>query len=100
MDHVIISNAKVIHVVLLPHLFSPPVLPSLHHPPSILHTSTIGGCGCRSALGPGPKGCATLRLMILHSDDQIRKGPTTAATTVGKSDHCDASSLVSFYSQI
>lgn len=93
MDHAIISNAKVIHVVLLPHLSSPSTPP----PSSILHTSTIGGCGCRSALGPGPKGCATLRLMILHSDDQIRKGPTTAAAGLGKSDHCDAQPLVSFY---
>lgn len=112
MDHAIISNAKVIHVFLLLHISSPAPssLPSsLHHPPYTLHPPrphalssplsppTIGGCGCRSALGPGPKGCATLRLMILHSDDQIRKRPTTAAAPSGKSGHCDSSSLVSYY---
>lgn len=89
----------------LPLAHHPPA-PTIHPHPSTLSATmplpphpppTIGGCGCRSALGPGPKGCATLRLMILHSDDQIRKRPTTAAAPPGKSDHCDFSSLVSYY---
>lgn len=40
MDHSIISNAKVIHVFLLPHISFPApcqLTSSLHHPPSSLH---------------------------------------------------------------